>query len=217
MMHRRYAAVALASAFLLSGTARAADVAALVLDYTGKANPLLQDYSEVPAGTKVELGAGGKLTVLHYKTCHTITVTGGSVIIGADDVQTKGGTRTQEASDQCPQEVKFKVAGIGGGVLMRGANELLPPSITLPTSLACGLVGAKADKVDGVTVMDGNTAVTPVAIAAHRLSLPPTAPALESGHGYTLVMRVAGKTTTDALPITVTNTPAAGTCLIRIE
>lgn len=208
------AAIALISMALAVPAAQAADPAALVLDYSGGAATPLQSYDEVAAGTIVELPAGATLTLLHYRTCRTLTATGGVVRINTADVQVKGGTLRQDGAEQCPQEAKIRVAGIGGGVLMRSVPEW---PATLPVSLACSLVGRNSGLVESLTVMDGDAKVVQAAIAKHQVSLPKAAPALQPGHDYTLQIKVAGVETPETVLITTAQQPDGKSCLIRVD
>lgn len=208
------AAVALASMFLALSAASASESAALILDYSGGGTQPLQAYDEVAGGTVVELPANGTLTLLHYRTCRTLTATGGVVRINTADVQIKGGSLRQEGADQCPQEAKIRVAGIGGGVLMRSVPEW---PATFPASLACSLVGRNSGQVESLTVMDGDNKVAQAAISGHRISLPKSQPALQPGHDYALHLKIAGVDAPEKVMITTAEQPDGKPCLIRVD
>ena len=65
---------------------------ALVTDVTGDVSPEIYAFDEVPAGTVIDLGTGGELSLTFYPTCSDVTLRGGKVTIGDDTISTSDGT-----------------------------------------------------------------------------------------------------------------------------
>ena len=70
-------------------------------EVTGSTTPALRPYSELPPSTTINLGSAGRLVFVHYLSCRTVTVVGGTVTVETDRY-TATGTRS-EARTSCPR------------------------------------------------------------------------------------------------------------------
>lgn len=215
---RALAAVGLAAALAGPVPAWAADQpAALVLDYAGS-NPALAPYSEIFDGARFDLGQE-TIQILHYRSCKTMKITGGAMVVGYQRMQNSGQVEVV-ASEQCPQEVAVKTAGVAGGVMLRAvAAPVVPPR------LECVLVGPKKAAFTTMQVLDAGKPVATVPLSGSpKIALPAKAPALEVGKGYTLRLlaqpaKKGDKVAAQDVEVTVTdNAGGRGKmCMLRID
>lgn len=212
-MGRRTGVAIFASAMLAAGGAFAADApAALVLDYSGPPNPRLASFSELADGTELALGSGDTLTLLHYRTCKQVTITGGKVKVGVPRLAVEGGRKTEEPGEQCPQEVKVATAGVSGGVLMRSVAVFV-----LPARVDCTVVGARRAEVGSIEIAATGALPLVLPAAGGRVVAPEAAEPLAAGE-YGLAVRALSGEPLKTLPVTVLeDAPADKLCLIRVE
>ncbi len=209
---RRVLALA-AAAILLPSLALAANApAALVIEYSGKADPRLDAYSELADGTEVQLGASDSLTLLHYRSCKQVTVTGAKVKVAMQRLEVTGGKKTEEPGDQCPSEVKVATAGVSGGVLLRSVNVSV-----VPPDLNCVLVGDRRAQVAAIEVQKDGAPVGRVPVTSAALTLPETIPLLQENASYKLQMIGAGNKPMMAVDVSVLTADPAQKCLIRVQ
>jgi hypothetical protein len=157
---------------------------ALVVEVNGQTTPAVKPFSELPAGATIALGPGAKLAFVHYDTCRTVTVTGGTVIIGAKGYQATGGAAT-EVRTPCPRSVKVQRGGEAAGLVLRSA----PNRVTLTTRPSFVLVGPRVDDIASVAIAkDGEAApVLRVPLAGPRFEWPADAEPLTDNTRYDLV------------------------------
>jgi hypothetical protein len=171
--------------------AQAPKNAGLVLEVAGSTTLALRPYTELAPGTVVKLGPAGRLVFVHYLSCRTVTVAGGTVTVDVDRY-TATGTRS-EARTPCPRAVTLKRGGETAGLLVRGMRPPResrpgPPPLTLPGAPDLVLVGDRAAEVAAVTVAQGGVTVAEVRMNGPRLSWPRSAPALQPDATYDLVL-----------------------------
>lgn len=203
----------LAVAAVFSASAQAAEApAALVLDYSGPANAKLSAFSELPDGTEVTLGARDKLTILHYRSCKQVSITGAKVSVTVPRLTVTGGTQSEEPGEQCPQEVKVATAGVSGGVLMRSVAVF-----TVAPRLDCVVVGGRKAEIGSVEVLEAGKEVLSIPVQGHRAIAAPGAPELNVGSEYSLVVKAIGGAEIKAIPVTVLEEASGKTCLLRVD
>ena len=116
--------------------------AALVLEVSGATTPALKPYREILSGTTVTLDPSARLVFLHYDTCRTITVSGGTVTFAAGTAPAIQGASSQsDVRGQCPR----KVAGSGSSAATI-FRSLGPPRVNLSVTPSFVLVGQRADE-----------------------------------------------------------------------
>lgn len=123
-----------------SGLAQAA-VVAMVLDVKGQANlthggrtSVAQIATSIQEDTKVEVGAGGQVSLVHYATREQLTVTGPAVVmVNPRSVESVSGARAQGrklADDQAKIAADYRGRVAPGALSMRGIRP--PVEITYP-------------------------------------------------------------------------------------
>jgi hypothetical protein len=203
----------------VGGIACAQTASALVLETRGVNLPHLLPYSEVPAGTTVVLPQGAKLVFLHYPTCRTVALIGGTITFTGDTYTIMGGTTEAEARSQCPRIVKLSAEYEMGGTLLRG---LQVGTLTLSPHPTFVLVGKRAGDFASVRVSQGGREVLAAPLDGRRFHWPSKVPPLSEDHQYelALVPRNAG-----ADPVTrrfkvqapTTQSPSVALTLLKVE
>lgn len=172
---------ALVSLCVPSG-ADAQNASALVLEKSGATTPDVQPYSEIAVGATLSLQSGAKLVFLHYQTCRTVTVVGGSVTFGSLAYTTAGGGRPQEVRTPCPPMVRLRGQGEMAGVVMRSIS----PTVRLSVSPSFVLVGERADDFTAVTVSQDGTMILEAPLAGRGFRWPTSAAPLAVNTNYEL-------------------------------
>lgn len=164
--------------------ADAQNPSALVLEKSGATTPEVQPYSEIAVGTTVSLAPGAKLVFLHYQTCRTVTVVGGSVMFGGLAYTAAGGARPQEARTPCPPMVRLKGQGEVAGVVMRSIS----PTVKLSVSPSFALVGERADDFTAMAVSRDGTMLIEAPLAGRGFRWPASAAPLAVNTNYELLL-----------------------------
>ncbi len=212
MMPYSLSAAAAGLCFLVAAQAQAADVpAALALDVAGKGGGI-SAYSEVMDGQKLHLAPGDSVTLLHYRTCRTISVKGGDVSVGVGKIDVSGGSVTDTPGENCPQEVRVATAGVGGGVLMR--SVAFP---TVPARLDCLVVGSRAPQVSAVVLREGEAKRLTLPVVNHRITQPQDVADLSRDADYTLDLTDKGGATVDSIGVGVIDAVPGKVCLLRVD
>lgn len=124
---------AAAGLLLITAPAAAQAPAAIVEDVSGTGVGVeFMDY--VPAGKVIQLGPAGKLVLGYLKSCWRETITGGTVTVGAEASEVKGGTaeRSKVACEAARMQLTAELASkSGAGVFRRGTTAKPRPQFTL--------------------------------------------------------------------------------------
>lgn len=184
---------------------------ALITDYSGKASPVLSVYSELPEGMDFKLGAADSITLLHYGSCRSVTVTGGKIHVGAQKLEVAGGKAVEAPGDNCPRKITIATAGVGGGVLMRGMSMA-----TLPSDMNCVVIGTRRAEVARVEIADkdGQVALFPVT-AGRTAALSDTPALVKKDYGLSVV--ATDGQVIKRMPISVDDAKSDRMCLIRVD
>jgi hypothetical protein len=171
--------------------ASAQTVSALVIEATGENLAHLLPYSEIPADATVVLPKGGKLVFLHYPTCRTVAVVGGTITFAGDTYVITGGTTEAETQSQCPRIVRLSAEHETGGTLLRGRPD---SALTLLPQPRFVVVGKRAGDFASVRVSQGGREVLTTSLGGQWFRWPAKAPPLKEGREYelTLIPRRAG-------------------------
>lgn len=164
--------------------ADAQNASALVLEKSGATTPEVQPYTEVAVGATVSLASGTKLVFLHYQTCRTVTVVGGSVAFGSLTYTATGGGRPQEVRTPCPPMVRLRGQGEVAGVVMRSIS----PTVRLSVSPSFVLVGERADDFAAVAVARDGTMLLEAPLAGRGFRWPTSAAPLAPNTNYELLL-----------------------------
>ena len=82
--------------------------AAVVFALQGTTDPKLSEFEEIPAGSTIYLHENAKLTLKHYETCKSFTLSKGSIEIHQDDFSIKNGIVTNYSKNTCPRRAHLK-------------------------------------------------------------------------------------------------------------
>lgn len=189
----------------------AGDPVALITDYAGGKRAGVEAFSELSDGQTITLGAQDRLTVLHYRSCKSLTITGGTVHISRQAITQDGGSHEEAPGEACPQELTVATAGVGGGALVRAVGFS-----TVPATLeGCVIVGKKAAKISAVSVSQNDAPLFTAKVRGHRLELP-AGQSLTEGADYSLGF-LAGKTVLQSQTVSAIAGNPDSPCLIRVE
>jgi hypothetical protein len=160
--------------------------AAVVLEVEGTTVPALRAYREISPGTTVTLGSGARVVLLHYQTCTTVTVVGGTVALPANrpPVISGAGSKT-EASGHCPRRVAASASA--AATLFRSISRIPDPPMTStrPTFL---LIGERADVFSAVQVLGPDRQELSAALHEPKFQWPHDAPPLGASRVYELIL-----------------------------
>jgi hypothetical protein len=170
---------------MLGGIACAQTASALVLETKGGTQPQLAPYSEIPAGGRVVLPRGAKLVFLHYATCRTVAIVGGTVTFAGDTYTIQGGTTEVESRTQCPRTVRLSAEYQTGGTVLRG---LPGNALTLSPQPSFVLVGKRAGDFASVRIAQGDREVLAAPLDGRQFHWPSQAPPLTAERPYELVL-----------------------------
>jgi hypothetical protein len=177
---------------------------ALVLEADG-ATPAVRPYREIRSGTTVTLGDRGRLVILMYASCRTLTVGGaGTVTFTAGPMPIlKGAATRSDVRGQCPR--KFAASASDAATILR---TVTPSPLTTAARPEFVLVGGRAEDFGRATITrpDGAEVLTR-ALSGPHVTWPPNAPALAPGP-YTLRLQPAAAGTA---PVTVNFTASPQT------
>ncbi len=200
-------------AMMDGGFARAADtnpaVAALVMETTGVTKPPLVVHREVAPGTKIAIGPGAHLSLLHYATCSIVTFSGGTVKVTEQGLEAAEANIESRKPGPCPHTHKISLAGpgpLGGGIVSRAVSrdpsqyaEVAPGGLVVIT-------GARSANAVSADLLDSNRE------ASFRLSgaLPPRRP-------YYVNIHFRGRSEPVEVPISILASDAKGLLILRLE
>ena len=164
------------------------EMRALVTDVTGDVSPEIYPFDEVPAGTVIDLGASGELSLTFYPNCSDVTLRGGKVTIGDDTISTSDGTEMlSQTEGDCPGAVKLAESDIiNAAVISRSRGNSLRPRVN-PRPVF-GVSGANAASYDRVLIRDGRRTLAEVSLTGRTGEWPADAPALEDGRTYAVAL-----------------------------
>ena len=159
------------------------DPVALAIEKSGPTRPELQPYSEIMAGDTFEVPNSSSLVFIDYRSCNRVTVSGSTVHFSSSGFSTSEGGNQSEQRVACPQTLAAEVGGENSSMLMRGFD--FRPSVgTRPTFV----IVAPSHSFNHVSVKDGTRTLVDAELRGARFDWPPSAPALDAGEIYQLVL-----------------------------
>lgn len=179
---------------LAHAVAIAQQPSALALEKSGSVVPDIKPYSEVSVGTKISLKGAAKLVFLHYYTCQTVSVIGGTIEFGAETYSITGGKRESEKRTPCPRVVTLNAGAEAAGVLFRsGISSVMLKFTPQPTFV---LAGKRADTFGSVRVIKDRKVLTEARLEDRIFHWPRNATPLpvETNYELELVPVVSGAT-----------------------
>lgn len=175
-------------------SASAAPVA-LIIDIVAAKDSAVEPFSEVEAGTQIDLGKEGRLEFLDYSSCKTIIVLGGVLSFTEQRFSLRGGKITKEARGRCPKVVALDKNARVGGVLLRSGGATLRLNDRPNFAFTGG-------NVDRIRILADGTEVLSVQLQQPRFQWPSGAEGLAVGD-YTIELQSKGGTTLKQLPFQV--------------
>jgi hypothetical protein len=169
---------------------------ALVLETSGAIVPHLPAYSEIPLDTTAQLPSGAKLVFLHYNTCRTVAVVGGTITFDADRYHIAGGTKESDTRTPCPRTVTLKAGGEMAGAVLRPGDVVH----TLSTQPTFVLVGKHAGDFASVRVSKAGQAVLEFPLDGRQFRWPTGVEPLAKATRYELTLVSSN---TGAIPVTM--------------
>jgi len=182
----------------------AAQPVALITEVTGKVTPALDAFTEVEAGSSIDLGTDGRLEFLHYPTCQKVIAEGGKLSLTAENFRVSKGKIVDISKAECPQRVQLasNEAGAGiAGVVLRGAPKGPLKVSQRPRFL---LLGAAAGQFKSLEVMNAGKSVLVMPLNGAPLIWPEAGEPLQPSGDYVAVLTGADSSVR-RLPLQVTN------------
>jgi hypothetical protein len=182
----------------------AAEQVALITEVSGTITPALEAFTEVEAGSAIDLGSDGHIEFLHYPTCQKVVAEGGRLSVTVENFRVNKGQIIDISKAECPQRVQLasNEAGAGiAGVVLRGAADVTLKVSQRPRFL---LLGAAAGQFKTLAVLQGGTSLLVLPLDGKPLIWPETKDPLPPAGDYVVEL-----TSADAkirrLPMQVTN------------
>jgi hypothetical protein len=186
---------------------------ALVLEIDGPVTPALRAYREIPSGTTVSLGNDSRLIFLHYASCRTLTVVGGSVTFTTGPAPILKGTATRaDVRGRCPK--KFSAAGSDAAVVFREPSTRAVGMSATPEFI---LVGRRADDFGAIRIRHGGRELIGRALDGPRFTWPADVPPLVPGAYVLELLPRASGTAPATVTFEVSTRPADAFTLITID
>lgn len=185
MLARRRTALAaaLCAAFsLLAGPSQAAQAVALILDLTDAGSTDRQPFTELGANDSVELGANGKITLMHYGTCEEVVAQGGTLVVTERQYLTRQGKIVSVTRAKCPKKVSLAGEARTGGVRLRAGNA----GLKLGTVPSFVVIGPGRSQVTEVAVLHDGKEVARHKLSGPKFRWPEDAAPLAPGRDYAL-------------------------------
>ena len=157
----------------------------IVLEASGSIRPAVRPYTEIPPDTTLALTGGARVVFLHYQTCRTVALVGGSVTLTAPTYLITGGNKESEARTACPRKVNVRGGELGGAVYrsMPGRGGL-----TLAPEAAFVLAGSKAGEFSTARITRDDAPVVEGPIKDGVFQWPAGATPLGSNAAYELTL-----------------------------
>lgn len=187
---------------LLTGVAYALPAAALVLEKTGASAPDVKPYTEIQVGNVIALTGKATLVFLHYGTCQTIAVVGGTITFSEQAYDVKDGVKEILPGGRCPQKVRLQARSGPqlGGAMFREVRPKLAAPLVVPPRPVFIMTGEHLSDFTSLKISKGDTVVLTAAIEGPTFRWPAEAP-LADGHVYDLAF--VPKASSEAAVITL--------------
>jgi hypothetical protein len=189
-----FALLILAALIAGGSAARAQHAVAIVVDIDGKTSPALAANAEIPDKSVIALQPGTTLTLVHYKSCELLVVSGGRIAVEEGKYDVSGTKVVQEEKVSCPAEQQTTLANSnqasGTAALVLRSGE--PGRTFIPLKPMVLAVGGKARDFVRVEILDGTNVVATLPLASGRAAWPAGTKPLVGYRKYTLRFVAAG-------------------------
>lgn len=175
---------------LSSATVQAQAPTALVLEVKGTMSPRLEAYTEILDAPTIKLAKTARLQLLHYESCHQVTLVGGTLTFGAGTYALAGGRVDQDVQVECPKRVS--VAGNAASVQLRGASSIQlrggANRWPIPGQPTFVLVGQQASTFSSLRVTNAGQTIRELPLTSRRVVWPADAAPLQAGEDYEVLL-----------------------------
>ena len=181
-----------AAVALWVGQAAAGVPAGMIMEVTGSSEPKMDALTEVEPGFRIRLAVGSRLIFMHYMSCRSVSVEGGTVLLRMTDFSISDGGRVQSEQRRCPQRFVLTTGEaneVASTVLLRGGSAAVARIPTRPILL---LTGPAAPDVAAAEIRLDGKLVARLPLSGRRAALPESAAALMPGRKYAVVLLPAG-------------------------
>lgn len=192
------------------------EAVALVMDIKGATTPPLSIYREIAPGTRIELGPGARVSLLHYTSCTIVTLVGGAATVSDEGITANVANIESTRPGPCPRVHKIAHKGpgpLGGVIVTRG--DPMPPMDVAPDALII-LSGAGFKDALSADVLDNNHNPVGNAISVRGQSFK-LDNALAVKRAYLLRISFAGRSDTVELPFSISGRGSGGLLVLRLD
>ena len=160
--------------------------AALVLEASGGITPAVRPYTEIVGETTLTLSRGARVAFLHYQTCRTVAVSGGSLTVTTAAYSIAGGTKESDVRSPCPRKVSVRGGGELGGAVFRSMPGRA--GVTLQPEASFVLVGPRAGEFSTARITRDDSRIVEGPIQDKVFRWPAGAAPLAPSTAYELVL-----------------------------
>jgi len=201
--------VGLLAVILCAGTTPEASgysgAVALITGVSGSTTPPLSIHREIASGTRIQLGSGARVSLLHYASCTVVTLNGGVATVTDKAVEADPANIESALPGPCPRVHKISREGpqpLGGSILTRGGAG---PMLRVTRNAQMVVASSDASEVVSVELLDGDQ--KPVSgqmpIRNQSFSLTGLDTALVSQRAYVLRITLSGRRDPIEVPLTI--------------
>ena len=210
-----FLAVILSAGLAPAASAYSAAVA-LVTDVSGTTNPPLSIHREVAPGTRIVLGPGARVSLLHYATCTIVMLKGGTATVTDQGVDVNVANVESTKPGPCPRLHRISHEGpgpLGGVVVTRGSPG---PLLKVAPDVLVVLAGTGAAEAVSADVLDGNLKAVggPIPIRKQSFSLNS---ALVPKRVYVLRITFKGRSDPVEVPVSISPAISGGMLVLQLE
>lgn len=155
---------------------------ALATEISGSTDPAIEPFTEIEAGTSLELGEATQIEFMRYTTCETVTVVGGRITFTEQQFLVQHGKIVDIKRSRCPEIAQPKADSNVGGVLLRGDGG----GLKLTAVPRFALVGANRAVYKRLRVLKGTSVMLEAPITGPQFDWPADARPLAPGEDYTM-------------------------------
>lgn len=173
---------------LAAPTAGARAQAALATEVRGTTSPVVEPFSELEAGSGIELAADAEIEFVHYASCKAVRVRGGRLSVTARSFAVSGGGRVLDVSRaDCPAVITLGPSPEIGGLLVREGGG----DVKVSRRPLFVLVGSESEDPARIVVSHGTSELVAAAPVGRTLRWPDDAPPLQAGQDYAIALFAA--------------------------
>jgi hypothetical protein len=217
---RRHCCIPVLSLMLCAGVAPAAsaysEAVALVTEISGATTPALSVHREVAPGTRIVLGPGAHVSLLHYGSCTIVTLKGGTATVTDKGVEADAADIESMKPGPCPKVHKIpreELRPLGGVVVTRGRSR---PSFDIAPDALVVLRGAAAADAVVVETLDNNRNPVGSRVAVQNRSFKLDG-SFQPKRSYLLKISFSGGSEPIEVPIAISPSPSGALLIFELD